>query len=308
MTEEIKIALDQLRQLDPSSNPYEEVKQLIAELRPFGCIAVNLLPGKTIIRARQNEKDERFFSKCQLTYKPQQFNETYQRASTPNQTMFYGSVIPDIVERNELDNARIISSAETLEWLVDRGTKGIRKITFGRWQVVKPIKLFAVVQHESFRTNNHYTKELYEAFINTSKNNPEIEEQTIAITDFFANEFAKPVSSDNHLEYIKSATFAETIIDSSGLDGVFYPSVKTKGDGFNIALRPDIADTHLELLVAGECTLYKYYDQSVFDNETAVILNPNQTNFTFHQLNSSYHAGQEKCLEKLGLKSVDELA
>ena len=97
------------------------------------------------------------------------------------------------------------------------------------------------------------------------------------------------------------------MILSHGLDGVFYPSVRTQGQGFNVAIKPEIADSHLELVVAGECSIYKYLDHTVIDNDTIVEVEPNQTNFVFNAVDPVYHAGETECLKQLGLTSAEDL-
>jgi hypothetical protein len=305
MKEEIKTAIDGLSRLDHSKYPYEETKQLIRQLGKFGCILVTLHQGKTIMRARPNFKDEHFISKCQLTYKPQQFNKTYQRASTPNMTMFYGCVIPENLEQGELDNARVIGVLEAMPWLRDKTTKGFQRVTFGRWIVTRDINVIAVVQHENYYKESSYTRELVNAFKGFTKEHPELEQETILISDFFANQFAK-AETEHDYDYILSASFTETAVNS-GLDGVLYPSVRVNGQGFNVALRPEVADTALDLVVAGECSIYKNRDHTFVDNETVVELRANQSNFELFPVDAQYHAGQAESLRQVGLTTMEEL-
>lgn len=305
MTTEIQSALTQLGQLDLSTYPYAATKKLIGQLGRFGCILVTLHHCKTLMRARPNYNDERFFTKCDFTYKPQQFNKTFQRASTPNRTMFYASTIPETIQPGELDNTRVIGAFEALSWLRDKTTKGYQKISFGRWLVTKDINLIAIVQHDNYYNQSSYTRELADSFKKFTSAYPDLKDETIAISDFFAKEFAKDKIAGDY-DYLLSATFAETVVDK-GLDGILYPSVRVGGQGFNVAIRPEIADTNLDLVVAGECSIYKYYDQTIVDNETGVELKPNQSNFELLPVDKQYHAGQEECLRRLGLKSMDDL-
>lgn len=305
MRAEVKDSIEKLANLNLSSNPYDEAKKLIGQLGKFGCILVTLHQGKTIMRARPNFNDERFISKCQLTYKPQQFNKTYQRASTPNMTMFYGCVIPENIEAGELDNARVVGVLEAIPWLRDKTSKGFQKISFGRWIVTKDINIIAIVQHGNFFNESSYTRELVTAFKNFTKEYPDLQEETLHISDFFANQFAKDGIANN-FDYLLSACFTETVVNK-GLDGVLYPSVRVGGKGFNVAIKPETADTSLELVVAGECSIYKNNDHSFVDNDTIVELKPNQTNFELFPVAPQYHAGQEVALKQIGLKSMNEL-
>lgn len=306
MRQEVKDALEGLAKLDLSSLPYNEAKKLISQLRKFGCIIQTLHAGKSIMRARPNYKGERFMSRSQLSYKPQQFNTTFQRASTPNATVFYGSTVPENLQPGELENTRVIGAFEALPWLRDPNTKGYQKISFGRWIVKKDIHLVAMVYHENFYKESSYTRELVDNFKAFTKKYPQMEEETLAIADFFAKEFAKE-NTDPHYHYLLSASFTETVIDK-GLDGVFYPSVRVGGKGFNVAIKPEKTDdTYLELVVAGECSIYKHYKNTIVDNETIVEVKPGQTDFEFLPVDPKHRFGEEECLRRLGLKSMKDL-
>ncbi len=92
-----------------------------------------------------------------------------------------------------------------------------------------------------------------------------------------------------------------------GFDGVIYPSVKLEGAGLNIALRPEAADTKIQLSIAMECLAYKLYNHAVLDNDYHVILYPNQTHFKYVKIEGEDHGGLENCLKELGVNSLDEL-
>lgn len=307
MKDHVKVILDKLANLDLSNYPLDEAKSLIRQIGKFGAIVETLHEGKIIMRARPNYGDEKFTSKCHLTYKPQQFNKTFQRASTPNRTMFYGTSIPEKLEKGELDNHRVVGVLESLSWLRDKTTKGYQKITFGKWVVKKDINLIALVHHEAFYKESSLTREIVEFFKSFIEKHPEEKDTTIAIMDFFAKEFAKDIKhGEPDFKYLISAAFAENMVDM-GLDGVFYPSVRVNGQGFNVAIKPEIADNNLELVAVGECSIYKYYEQSFVDNEAGLELFSNQTNFELIPTEGQYHAGQEKILKAMGLNSMKDL-
>src|SRR5699024_168326 len=110
---------------------------------------------------------------------------------------------------------------------------------------------------------------------------------------FLASEFAKEkIESD--FDYMISAIFTENVI-RQGLDGVLYPSVRTAGKGFNIAITPK-ATEKLALYVAGECSIYKSKDQVVVGNDAIVELDGKQKEFKL--LNKDNH--EQLLLEKIG--------
>jgi len=304
MRAEVQEAIDTLKKFDLSSYPYNEILEQIRNVGVIGHLQVTLHPEKSIYRARLNDTDEHFNSKCQLTYKPQQLNKTCQRASTPQMTMFYGSILPEELEEGELNLTRVVPTYEAISWLRDKTSKGHKTVTYSRWVVTQDINLLAILQHDEFYDRSSYTRKLMNDFNNFLNQNPDKKDDTIAFTTFLASEFAKEVEND--YDYLISAAFTKSIVDK-GFDGVLYPSVKLSGTGFNVALTPHAADTKLHLAIVVECSAYKLNEHTVLDNDSHAILYPNQTHFEFQAINNDAHAGMEICLEKLGVHSIDDL-
>jgi RES domain len=306
MRKEVQEAIDNLKKLDLSKYPYYDITTNIASIGLIGHLEITLHPGKYVYRARVHDNDEHFYSKCQLTYKPQQYNKTCQRASTPNMTMFYGSVLPEEIEKGELDEVRVVPTFEASPWMRDKNSKGIKKITYSKWKVTQEIKVIAIIQHGNFYDKSSYTKKLmdeYEAFLSQS---PDQKEETISFMSFMASEFAKEVDGSKDYDYLISAAFTETLV-KNGCDGVLYPSVRLGGTGFNVAITPEAADQKLQLDVVMECTAYKLLDKTILDNELIATPYPNQTHFLFVAVEDQYHVGQPNCLKELGVTSPDSL-
>lgn len=298
---EIDKVIEKFKQLDLSKYPVNEIKELLNQIGPIGAVVVTYHKGKSVMRARPNGENERFKKLSDLSFKPQEFNKTYQRASTPNETMFYATSVPDKIEPGELDNMRIIGVSETIPMLRDKTKSGFQKISFGRWVVQEDINLMAIVHHESYYKESNYTRELVNAFNGFINQYPEeIVDKSLKFQDFMASEFAKE-TIDADYDYMISAMFAEDIT-SKGLDGIFYPSVRTAGKGFNIAITPE-ASKKLALYVAGECSIYKLKDQIVIGNDAIVELDGTQTEFELVDLPND----ESIYLNKLGIKSIDEL-
>lgn len=306
MTDEIHNSICKLKSLDLKTYPYNEIISNIKQVGDIGMIEEILFPGRFVFRARQNGKDEQFYSKCQLTYKPQQFNKTCQRASTPNMTMFYGSVLPEEINENDLDEVRVAPIFEAVPWLRDKTVKGKRTITFSKWKVTQDIRLIAIIQHGNFYDKSSYTKKLMNHFEKFLNKHPEKKEGTKAFCDFISGEFAKEVDSKHDYDYLISAAFTEMIVEF-GYDGVLYPSVQVDGKGFNVAITPFAADNKLQLEGVIECTAYKLYENTVLDNDRIAVLQPNQLNFEYEKVEDEYHEGELNCIKKLGLNSVNDL-
>jgi hypothetical protein len=144
------------------------------------------------MRARPNYNGERFEKKSDYSFKPQEYNKTYQRASTPNTTMFYATAVPEKLEPGELDNMRVIGVAETIPMLRDLTKSGYQKVSFGRWYVHEDIHLLAIVQKDKYYEESNYTRELVDAYNEFIKTTPQdILERSLAYTTFLADEFSK---------------------------------------------------------------------------------------------------------------------
>lgn len=295
---EIQEVINKLRALDLKTYPYDEIHGLIKQFGKFGLVEMTLHPGKILMRARPNEGAGTFTTRDELSYKPARFNKTYQRASTPNQTMFYAGAIPEDIKKGELDNSRVVASVEASSLLRDKGKEGEQLITFSKWVVTNDIPLLALCYHKDFVSKSSHTEELYNAYHKWIKELPQdLLERSILITSFLAEEFAKrEIGGD--FDYMISAIFSEISV-SRGRAGIYYPSVKADGMAYNVAIAPEIVDSSLRLLVAGECTIYKKGDHTIVDNETICEINDDGKPFVLKPVASEHHAGRENVLREL---------
>lgn len=297
---DIKDVITKIKDLDLSTYPYAEIKDLLNQVGVIGHIVVTYNKGKIIMRARPNLKGERFKNSKELSFKPQHFNKTYQRASTPYNTVFYGCTLPDNPE-SEI-NERIIGTVESMPWVRDRTTSGYKKITYGKWGVNESINLIGIFHKKDYYEQSNFTKELiksHQSFIEEYEQN--VIDDTLTFLDFLADEFSK--ENINHdYDYMVSAIFSE-LVSEKGFDGVIYPSVRTEGKGFNVALIPK-ASEKLKLYAVGECSIYKMKDNTVVGNDFGIELNGNKRKFKLKALPQNHRA---ECLEKLGVKKISDL-
>lgn len=300
---EIEEIISTLKGLDLSTNPEEEIKQLLSNVGAIGYMVVTLHKGKSIMRARPNNEGERFEKKSDYSFKPQRFNSEYQRASTPHQTMFYGCILPENIEPGELNNSRIIGAMESMPWLRDKTSSGYKKISFGKWLVEEDIILIAVIHNPEYYNASNYTRELVDGYnkflaIEDSK----IKDRSLKFQEFLADEFSKEITINN--DYSISAYFTHAVVNSQRykIDGVLYPSVRTQGDGFNIAITPE-ACSKLALYVAGECSIYKLRDHTVVGVDRITELDGKTDEFELLEIENH----QKECLEQLGVTSIEDL-
>lgn len=298
------MTLQKLRQLDLTTYPYEEIRDLFQRLGKVGTVIVTLHPGRTFVRVRSNSGNEVFTKKSELSYKPQHLNKTYQRASTPNKTMLYGSMLHETDNSNDI-NARIVGALEGLPWLRDNTSKGVQKATFSVWEVKQDIDLVGIVHQKDFHDKNPHLKELVEAFTSFMSQHPNYFKPTMMVSDFLAQEYAK-LPIENDYEYMFSAIYSELVINH-GLHGVYYPSVRTDGRGLNVAIKPDIADQNMVLKVAGEVMVYKYQDRIIADNISVAEVPFGQDTFDLKPVEAKYHFGEENCLKHLGVRTIGDL-
>jgi hypothetical protein len=115
-----------------------------------------------------------------------------------------------------------------------------------------------------------------------------------------ADEFAKENLRGDY-DYMISAIFTQIAVNK-GYDGIFYPSVRVGGKGFNIAITPQ-ATKKLGLYVAGECSLYKKKNHTIIDNNAIAELDGKQETFEMRDLPNN----EKLILSKLGITSIEEL-
>lgn len=281
--------IDKLSKLVLIENPIKEVKMLLGQFDKYGVVETILHPRKLIIRARLSDKNS-FKEVSQLSYKPQKFNSEYQRASTPFQTMFYGSIVPEILGETEPTTARITSMYEVCSELLDINSIFEKDITFSVWEVLDDIKLVSLIHHEMFERPTKLSQELMEQYKLMIAENPKFEKPSIEISRFLGEQFAKsPIKSQ--YDYLISAVYSELM--SLKYDGVLYPSTRLSGEGINITLRPDVVKTKLRFLQASECTVYKNRKNVFLGNSTSTIFD-GKGNLIYNRLPSQIFVSRKE--------------
>jgi hypothetical protein len=294
-------AIDRLKSYDLSKVSYDVVKHDIGLLAQFGCMGMVLHQGKSIIRARPNDDESPFTTRRALQYVPAEKNKRFARASSPYNTMFYGAVIPDEANKSDYDNSRVTATIEVSKILRPHSgvIEGEEKVTYSKWIVTQDIPLLAMCYHSDFITNSPHTADLhrlYQQFLGSIPK--ELAEKSIAVTDFLAHEFAKENPFDKEDEYKISAAFTQMAV-KKGIAGIYYPSVPAFGKGFNVAIHPDFVDSCLQLAVVGECTIYKYPEDIIVDNDTLCVVADDTIPFTLSSITNDDHMGKDKVIENI---------
>lgn len=209
--------------------------------------------GTIISRCR---KDASNLEKESFGCKPQELVKDFQRASIPHNSVFYGAV----GDRNP-DDGDFIAMLETSKLHRNSLAKGKEEIYVSRWRVTKDINS-ALICHP-----NVYVDSNPKSFVNEMQRNylrqlpdypsePDFIPTFDRVVEFVAKQFAKKVPEGENSQYMISAFFAHFTLRED--DGIVYPSVQVQGNlGYNVALRPDVVDTHLEFIGAEKHILYK---------------------------------------------------
>lgn len=295
-------AVKVLTGLDLTRNYEEVIRSVFDHVKNVGTMVVTYNPGKSIIRARpMGDAESRFTKASDFSFKPQDLNKEFQRASTPNRTMFYGATVREGLKTNEIDSPRLITLAESMPWIRNKSVSGVKRLAYGKWISKDPLQLLAVVNHRGFHGVNSFAEEVYEAFLkNLSFHDLDYQKAVLGFHDFLACEFSKEIS--HSLEYQISAIYTEMMCNHPNIDGVIYPSFRMEGQGLNVAIKPESMDK-LGLFAAGESLIYKNKDQIMVGNSASIILDGNTHEFEMKE--DEKHI--EEVLKIIGVSSIDDL-
>lgn len=298
----LKKALSILNNLDLSHDYSDVITSIFQNCWALPAFGVNFQVGEEFIRARpMNPNETRFNKKSDFSFKPQEFNNSFQRASTPRRTMFYAASNRAKISAKDLFSARLVSLAESMKWVRDMQESGIRKIAYGKWVSNEPLNLVTIVNQHLYHEVNPFVKAVFDDFMVAIKKFPaEVQSEFLCFQDFMAIQFSKEIKS--HLDYQISSVFTEIKCNQSNIDGILYPSFRMDGKGVNIAIKPDSMHK-LDLLATGEFNIYKNKDRTVVGNCASVKLDGKTDVFEMIEDEQDL----QECLEKLEVKSIEEL-
>lgn len=261
---EMKDIIDAFKKLDLSTSPIKEVEEIISRIGQLPVAITDFDSGKIIHRARKIKKGENLTSVEQLSFTPNKHNTTYQRASTPQQTMFYGAVIPEVEGENEISLERIVGACETSNFLRDTNAPdGEEIIVFGKWRVKKKTSLLSIINPEIESNKIAFFQEMTKNYHSFLEKNKDKKEDAELFQSFLSSEFAKS-NIRGQYDYLITSKFTETIIKH--LDGVIYPSVRADYNGLCVAIKPETANENLELVAVLECSVTKKGNEVKVEN------------------------------------------
>lgn len=242
------------------------------------------------------------------------------RANLPKEPIFYGSLTDT---SNNVFEASRISAMEIADVAFENGHCRMR-VTMSCWRTKTPIVVYPIVHPSLYNDlseeGNAMVNKLRTAY---EKNREEwvreegVDNLTSQINDsiykFWSDEFQKHITDEN---YHKTAYFTKMMLNEQHewskerkiYDGIVYPSHKAYGRiGCNIAIRPDVVDAQLELMVKGQGTLY-------VNQQSAKTKRLVQHEIDWVKLNGQWveedlrsHYNNEELCNELCVKSVEEL-
>lgn len=216
--EQTKLVISELKKIPMISENVQQIKELVRYLR-FPIVGSVASKGFTIVRARRGDG---YRTQTEVSYKTASLCKTAQRASLPNQTIFYGVLSDD--ERH-LENARAICVAECSS-LFREGilAAGREKITSTQWLITDDIRVACIMSANSFDgvSNNKLLENIKANFLAKFSGDLDV----LNIAEFVEHEFSKKVQAGNESEYLLSASIADSLLYSFDFEAVAYPSVK----------------------------------------------------------------------------------
>ncbi len=236
--------LRELSNITPNDKP-DKIRELILSTKAKIIVPKLLLEkGSVIFRASPIDDISEVTSPQRLSYKPTSMNKSYQRASTPFNTMFYGIVSEDY------PSAVMGCLAETCDCLRSRNAP-LRhyKIVISQWELKEDI---ALVQMLDIHGNNksRVFRNYQEAISVIDAFNAENERENKAFLEFMGNEFKKVCQQES--DYWISAIYTEFLTLVKGDEGIVYESVQVVDPRLRevkcVALAPNFVDSCLEFM------------------------------------------------------------
>lgn len=220
-------------------------------------IHFGLPKGCVFLRQRINKENELFTQIAELSYPPADCVKEYGRANVLYNPMFYGSTF-GFDFRNELPLPRMLVLLETSTFAKDPEKSGIERSTCSKWMAQKDLNLIALPFSVEYVRPLNVIKQIQQEWeVQVKKYDGD--KRALDLVKYMSDEIAKNYS--NNLDYFKIAHFIYYLmrinLKTKEFDGILYPSVQAGGEGFNVALKPEVVDAYLSFEGASLCHLAK---------------------------------------------------
>lgn len=269
---------DLLNAIDVTKENTEELYGIFRMVEDYNLPVIRffLYSGSGLVRQRVNKKDEEFNKVSELYYPPALCITRYERANLPYQPMFYACSFPGDYDDGKNPPPRIIALQETSSFFKDKASCGIERCTVSRWEVVEDLELVAMPFLADYKMPCDMILQIKNAWSQGLQSNV-VNAEGKELIEYMADEIGKEFKTN--VEYFKVANFVNYLLNvnekTQNVDGIIYPSVPAGGAGFNVAIRPSVADKKIKFVGASLCHLLKNGEQSYLCvmNETESVLN-----------------------------------
>jgi len=288
---EIENTINSLKALDLCKVTDAEVLKAVSQTEKLVLFGSNIKAGQFVLRGRPDRGFKPYYYEREITYIKQSESNIiprYNRASIEGQSMFYGSIPTGDENFSQIQTCFEITSISGSD--TEDGKEYEEYVTMGKWRVKKEFPVTSIVHHSMFLQVNSFMKSMNDEYLKVIEQYPAQKEEYIKAVEYLSSEFAKPVPDDKRYLYKITGAFAN-ILFAHGLAGVIYPSVKTEGKGFNIAILPTTVDSCLVLEKVAVWRLkkkhknfmiqpYLYCDKFssdgkfIWEEPTAILANP----------------------------------
>lgn len=240
------------------------------------------------------------------------------RANLPKDPMFYGSITND--SNNVFESSRI-SAMEIADKALEHGHCRVH-ITMSCWRTKHPLLVFPVIHSSLYsdllEENNLLVSKLRNAYEKNREKwtlEQNIDKPTLLTNDniykYWSEEFQRKITDGS---YYKTAYFTKIMMNEQHkwskerktYDGILYPSHKTYGRiGCNLAIRPDVVDAQLELMIKGRGTLY--VNQQSTKTKYLIQFESYKFNQKGKWVKKNVRIPEDELCDELCLKSIEEL-
>ena len=250
----------QLYELFHSINDYE-----------IPIVRFTIIPGSSLIRQRINKKGTVFTLVSELSYPPPSLTPM-ERANLPGDPLFYACSFPSEINE-DAPLPRLISLEETSEFMKEKSNYGIERATVSRWEVIGQLDLIAlpfVGTYERACPDLKRVKEGWEEALSKGI----VPADALELESFMAQEIAKEFN--DRQQYFKIANFVHYLLrmnkKTKDADGIIYPSVPAQGAGFNVAIKPEVADIKIHFSNSSICHCVKRGENmTIFTISDAIV-------------------------------------
>lgn len=249
---------DILDSIDPKEENVEVLYKMFDEIFEHGLPIIRMFfpAGTSFLRQRINENDKMFTQISELSYPPADKTTHYGRANIPYNPMFYCCTFRK--GSNKMPAPRLVALLETSDFAKDVESIGIERATCSKWISLKDLSLISLPFSEAYKRPCDDIKLINKSWQEYSvKNN--INTESLELLEYMSNEIAKHF--DNSQDYFKVAHFVHYLMrihpKTMEADGMIYPSVPAEGEGFNVVLKPEVADRYLKFDNASLCYMAK---------------------------------------------------